>query len=141
MPNHFHLLVKEIQVNGISRFIHDIQSSYARWFNICNQISGPVFMSRFKAKPVYSQEVLLHISRYIHLNPLTSKVVLDPTELNLYEWNSWFEAINYPTKKSMTPLLNLSLLFDLVGNRKKYIKFVLDQSDYQRTLHLIKHYR
>ena len=68
MPNHFHLLVYQIDKEGMSRLMHSIMTSYSRYFNKKYKRSGPLFGSRYKASLVSSDDYLLHISRYIHCN-------------------------------------------------------------------------
>ena len=52
MPNHFHLLIKEKEEFGISRFIHKIATSYSMYFNKLNERSGRLFQGPYKAKHI-----------------------------------------------------------------------------------------
>lgn len=70
MPDHYHLLLRERTKNGISRFIHKCNISVSKYINIKNNRRGPLFENRFNAKHVGSNDYLLHLSLYIHLNPL-----------------------------------------------------------------------
>ena len=70
MPDHYHLLVKELRENGVSDFIRKCNISIAKYINTKKQRKGSLFESRFKSKHVDSNEYLLHLSLYIHLNPL-----------------------------------------------------------------------
>ena len=69
MPNHFHLLLYQIEEGGMLKLMHGIMTSYSRYFNSKYGRSGPLFESCYKASRISSDEYLLHISRYIHLNP------------------------------------------------------------------------
>lgn len=70
MPNHFHLLIKQSEENGINHFLNAIGTRYAGYFNRKYKRVGPLFQGVYKAVPINSDEQLLHVSRYIHLNPL-----------------------------------------------------------------------
>ncbi|MBI4059307.1 transposase [Candidatus Microgenomates bacterium] len=70
MPNHIHFLVKQIIDNSISRFMSDICNSHSRYINVKYDLVGSLFQGRFKAKRVEKDEYLIHLSRYIHLNPV-----------------------------------------------------------------------
>lgn len=70
MPNHFHLLLRQLKDDGIQKFMRKLGIGYAMYFNNKQDRVGPLFQGRFKAKSVESDEQLMHLSRYIHLNPL-----------------------------------------------------------------------
>jgi len=135
MPNHFHLLLKQNSENGISKLLGNLQNSYARYFNIKNERIGHLFQGQFKAVKVDSEEQLLHVSRYIHLNPYSSAVVKNLNTLQKYEWSSLPEYLD-------KVLFNLCSKKDIIGNfknKESYKKFVLDNADYQKELDNIKH--
>ncbi|MFH1405358.1 MAG: transposase [Patescibacteria group bacterium] len=100
MNNHFHFLVEQIQEGGISNWIQKWCHGYSLYFNIKHGRSGSLFESRFKAEHVNSDEYLLQIMRYIHLNPLDyfdnkwRNDGIDSIEeskkfLNEYQWSSY----------------------------------------------------
>lgn len=70
MPNHFHLLVQEVQGGGISKFMHKLQTSYTMYFNKRYDRDGVLFQGPFKAKHIDSDRYMRRIFAYIHLNPL-----------------------------------------------------------------------
>lgn len=72
MPNHFHFLIKPAQEDGVTQFLSDISNSYTRYFNIKNKRIGSLFQGTFKSKEILTEESLLQITRYIHLNPVNS---------------------------------------------------------------------
>jgi len=135
MPNHYHLLLKQIQDNGISQYMSKVQNSYGRFFNIKNNLIGSLFQGNFKAKRVETEEQLLHLSRYIHLNPFSSYVVKSIEELKEYSWSSLPDYLN---NQNSSPV-NKNLILGYFKNIKDYQQFVLDQAEYQRELENIKH--
>lgn len=70
MPNHFHMLAKQLVENGISRWMHRCCNSFAHSFNLTHNRKGTLFMSRFQAVSVLEDEQLFHLFVYIHANPL-----------------------------------------------------------------------
>lgn len=70
IPNHFHLLLKQRPANGIERFMRSLGTKYVQYFNKRYQRIGPLFQDTYKAVLVETDEQLLHLSRYIHLNPV-----------------------------------------------------------------------
>ncbi len=74
MPNHFHFLLKAKDPTSISAFMLRLSTSYAKYFNIKYHFVGRLFQERFRAKLVDTDEYLTHLSRYIHLNPISSDI-------------------------------------------------------------------
>lgn len=70
MPNHFHLLLKEVQEGGISNFMLKLQTAYSMYFNLKNERSGALFQGLFKAEHADTDEYLKYLYSYIHLNPV-----------------------------------------------------------------------
>jgi REP element-mobilizing transposase RayT len=67
-PNHFHLLLRQVSENGISKFMQRVGNGYTKYFNHKNERSGSLFQGTFKAIHVDSNEYLLHLSVYVNLN-------------------------------------------------------------------------
>ncbi len=134
MPNHYHLLVKQKSDNGISQFIRIFQNSYAKYFNVKNNRSGAVFQAMFKGVHVETDEQLLHVCRYIHLNPVTA-FLIEATQLKFYPWSSFGSYIGIKD----LPFVEKDLILSLFNSKSEYEKFVYDRVDYQRELAKIKH--
>lgn len=136
MNNHFHFLLKQLTKSGISKFMANLQNGYAKYFNIKTRRAGPLFQSIFKAVGIETDEQLLHVSRYIHLNPSTGYLV-DTNNLLNYKWSSLPEYLEEVTNNfSFT---SKDLILGLIGGADKYRQFLFDQAQYQRKLGLIKH--
>ncbi len=69
MPNHFHLLVREKNEKGISRFMQKLMTAYTMYFNKKYERVGAIFGSSFKAQHVVNDIHLKYLFAYIHLNP------------------------------------------------------------------------
>lgn len=134
MPNHFHFLLKQVQDNGISKFLSNFQNSYTRYFNTKNERDGAMFLGQFKAVLVETDEQLMHVSRYIHLNPTTSYVVKDFDSLLNYPWSSLPEYLNNKPK-----ICEISTIMEIFGKPANYERFLEDQVEYQRELSKIRH--
>ncbi|MFH1561241.1 MAG: transposase [Patescibacteria group bacterium] len=133
MPNHYHLLLKQNSANGIQKFLSDFQNGFAKYFNVKNKRSGSLFQRPFKAKHIETEEELLHISRYIHLNPTTS-YMMEFEELKKNHLTSLPLYLN-----NEQTFVNTGFITGSFGNSAKYEKFVADQVDYQKKLADIKH--
>lgn len=84
MPNHFHLLIKQITVNGMTLFMRALMNSYVKYFNQKYSRVGGLFQGIFKAAIIDSEPYLLHLTRYIHLNPLDEKAATLSSLNNYY---------------------------------------------------------
>lgn len=69
MPNHFHLLIYQHQTSAMQHLMRGIMSSYSRYFNTKYGRTGHLFENTYRASRIDEEKYLLHISRYIHLNP------------------------------------------------------------------------
>ncbi|MDA1316561.1 MAG: transposase [bacterium] len=98
MPNHFHLLVKQISKDGMSRLINVVCSQYSTYFNNKYEREGTIWQGTYKAVIVKTEEQYLHLSRYIHLNPFPILHKLEeypyssyPTFIGKKKFSHWFK--------------------------------------------------
>lgn len=70
MPNHFHILIREKEEGGITKFMGKLSTAYSMYFNKKNSRTGALFEGRFKARHVDTDEYLKYLFAYIHLNPV-----------------------------------------------------------------------
>ena len=110
MPNHIHLLLKQIKKDGIHKFMVKLGSGYGRYFNQKNQRKGYVFQNRFKSVHIKDDNQFKIIVPYIFTNPLAliypgfkEKGVKDFKKakgfLESYKWSSYQDCIgikNFP---------------------------------------------
>lgn len=78
MPTHYHFLLGAADRTQASRFIQRLFNSYTQAFNRQNTRTGTLFESRAKFKRIETDEYLLQVARYIHLNPVEAGLVKYP---------------------------------------------------------------
>ncbi|MEA1929607.1 MAG: transposase [Patescibacteria group bacterium] len=91
MPNHFHLLVKENEIAGVSRYLQRLLNAYTKYFNTKYKLSGHLFQGPFKAVHIMDNEQLLYASAYIHRNPREIKNWRDKD--HCYPWSSFQDYV------------------------------------------------
>ncbi len=127
MQTHFHLLLRQTEDHGISTYMGELQNSYARYFNIKYKRKGHLWESAFCNVHVSSDEQALHVTRYIHLNPVTAYLAGTPGE---WQYSSYLEymseAGHYAGFCDLTRFPTLS--------PEQYSKFVADLIAHQRML-------
>lgn len=132
MPNHFHLLLKQTADDGIQTFMRKLQNSYAKHYNQQQHRTGPLFNSPFKAIRTASDQQLSHVSRYIHLNPVSANIILGKDLIN-YPWSS------YRLYFQSNDLVKSADILKYFPSTTGYKRFVLFNVGYQQELQVIKH--
>jgi putative transposase len=90
MSNHFHLLVRPSDAN-LSDTLRCLTSRYVKKTNKLKVIDGPLVRGRFKSKLVLTDEYLLQLTKYIHLNPVKANIIKNPAD---YPWSSYRAFLN-----------------------------------------------
>jgi len=84
MPTHYHLLVwvkqtsgvlKTPEVSAVSRAMQRFSIFYTKAMNKRYDRVGGLFQGAFRAEHVADNRYLVHLSRYIHLNPVSAGLV------------------------------------------------------------------
>lgn len=129
MPNHFHLLLFQKNIDSINYFMRSLGTKFSMYFNRRYKRVGPVFQSTYKAVEVESEEQLFYLSKYIHRNP---KELL-PTGINL-------EGYKYSSYLNFLRLINQSWIIPddiLVYFKRNSYKNFVEESD-EKDLVIIK---
>lgn len=127
MPDHYHLLLSPQKSVYVSHFIGTIENSYTRFYNMKNNRRGPLWQSRFRCVRIVNNEQLLHVSRYIHLNPVTAELVKEP---QYWEFSSYKLYLKQHVLDAIRPIS--------IRTSEAYERFVMDNKDYQKKLKWIK---
>lgn len=132
MPTHIHLILRQLREEGISTYMRKVLNSYARYFNTKYNRKGPLYEGRFKNVLIESNEHLYHLTRYIHLNPVTAHHVEMPEQWQASSYNEFILNCDNDER-----LCTYSDLLDI--DKEAYREFVMSRRDYQRELEEIKH--
>ena len=131
MPNHFHLLLKQNSDRGISDFLRKISNSYTKYFNTKYKRVGPLLQGPFKAVQITSDDQLIRLSRYIHLNPFVAGLVEKPEN---YAWSSYRDFLNGENSS-----VDKKQVLGFFSSSEGYKNFISEHQDYAKTLDSIRH--
>ncbi len=131
MPTHIHLILKQVKERGISIFMSNVLNSYTRYFNIKTKRKGPLWESRFKSVLVTTDEQLLHLTRYVHLNPTTANLVNEPNDWDFSSYREFLGEIEIEDS-----ICNHSKFLDI--EPETYKEFVSSRINIQQELAKIK---
>lgn len=126
MPNHVHLFIRQHDnKNAVREFMSAVMTSYSKYFNEKYNRLGPLFQSRYLAARIVSDPHLMHISRYIHLNPRN--------------WAEYpYSSIKYFQGRAFAEWFSPAHVLALFDNDpQQYLTFVADYRDYKNSLELI----
>ena len=94
MPNHYHFVLLQTGAHSISRFIQSVFNSYTKAFNKMYDRKGTLFEGPFRAAHVTGDAYLLHLCRYVHLNPLEADLATDLRDWPYSNYLEWIEQRN-----------------------------------------------
>lgn len=131
MPNHYHLIIREIEEGGISTFMQKM-GGYSWYFNKQNERVGSLFQGRYKAVRIRDDTQLSNVFVYVHTNPVELK---DPEWkdfkvknaknaiywLENYRWSSFHDYMG-------------RLTFPMVTQRDFFLKYYGGEKNCQRAV-------
>jgi putative transposase len=89
MPNHYHLLLRQESDSSISNYIGIAFNAYTQAFNRMYHRSGTLFEGRFRHVVIDADSYVLHLCRYLHLNPVSANIVTTPEEWEYSDYQEW----------------------------------------------------
>jgi putative transposase len=91
MPNHYHFVMRQEGETPLSQFIGRLFQTYTQAYNRQQKRTGPLFVGRFRCVHVDSEEYLLHLCRYVHLNPVVAGLVVRPEDWPFSNYLEWID--------------------------------------------------
>lgn len=117
MPNHFHFLLKQNSKDGVTKFMRRISNTYVGYFNKKYDRVGALFQGKFKTAHIKTDSYLLHLSRYIHINPLEVGPLKNKSGwLKSYPYSSYQDYL----KIRRTPWVHPNIILGFFKNSTKY---------------------
>lgn len=121
MPNHIHLLLKQMKDDGITKFMSKVGTGYAGYFNRKYNRRGYVFQNRFKDIHIANDNQFKIVTIYIFTNPISliepgwkEKGIEAPDKVSSfledYKWSSYPDCIgkkNFPSVTEIEFLLQI----------------------------------
>ena len=149
MPNHIHLLLKQIKDKGITEFMRKVGTGYAVYFNKKYDRKGHLFQG-FKAVHIKDNTQLQNVFVYIHTNPISliepkwkETGIKEPEKVikfleEDYRWSSYFDYIGKKNFPSITEREFLLKTMDGVKgckeNMENWIKYKGEMGDFSDIL-------
>ena len=112
MDNHSHLLIHTKEIEEMSKFMQNINSKFALYYNKDIARVGYVFRGRFNSQYIDSKEYLLKCLNYIHMNPVKANMVHKPEE---YKYSTYNDYIN------KTGIVNDIVLNKIFAKEQNYL--------------------
>jgi len=142
MPNHFHLVLRQLQEKGISSFMRKIGAGFGIYYNKKYQRSGHIFQGRYRAVHIKNDKQLITLFVYVHTNPAAivvpnwkEKGINNPEKvidfLEKYRWSSY---LDYLQNKNFPSLTNREFLTEIMGGIEGCRKFVEDWIRFKKEL-------
>jgi hypothetical protein len=130
VENYYHFLLKEIQEEGISRFMRRVGTGMAKYFNAKYQEVGGLFQGSYKAKVVSENVYLQYLSVYIQVKNIFE---LYPSGIEgaLKEFDTAYDwTVEYPycslgdyAGSRNSPIVDKDLLGEMFPTSEKYKEF------------------
>lgn len=142
MPNHIHLLLRQIKEGGISQFMRKFGAGYAAYFNKKYNRQGHLFQGRFRAVHIKDDNQLKIVFAYIHSNPISlveakwkEGIVENPERaikfLENYRWSSYLDYIG---KRNFPSITERAFFLKIMGSEASCGKFVKDLVEYKKRI-------
>jgi putative transposase len=125
MPNHFHLLLKQTTKDGMTKLLRSLSTTYSMYFNKKYDRVGHLFQGPYKAVVIDNDSYILHLSRYIHLNP-TELTGVTPVnyKYSSYQYYLGNKKADWVKPDFILKYFNSSKTLPFLNNYPSYQKFV-----------------
>lgn len=145
MPNHFHLVLSEINERGISSFMKNLTGSYSKYFNLKDKRTGSLFEGRFKSKHADLDTYVKYLFSYVSLNRI--KLIDDESEwkekgikdlaqvrrfLEIDQYSSLMDYIQPKNKRLFGSITNTSFYSDYFSISENIWKEIFDWLEFDK---------
>lgn len=130
ITNHFHLILKQLTDDGISKFMHKLGISHTNYSNKINRRKGPLFQGPFKAIHINNNNYLLWLCGYINGNVEIHKA----GESKSYKWSSFRYLLGLEENKILDDTGIILSQFSNQEGFEGFVKTVVNESRKRKDL-------
>jgi len=120
MPTHYHLVLRAADERAPARCLQTLFNGYVQAVNRLRERRGPLCEGRYRRRSISSDEHLLQVCAYVHLNPVRAGIVASPEEWPYSNYLEWVGA------RSGT-LVDRALVAELAAGYGDYAALVRSQ--------------
>ncbi|MFH1243985.1 MAG: transposase [bacterium] len=132
MPNHLHLLIRQVNERSMADFMHSLMTKYVMYFNKKYKRVGTLFQGKYKTVHILSEEQYIYITKYIHRNPLPENPTGSDLEgLKDYKYSSYGNYLKL-FSQSWVKTEDILSYFSRTNPRNTYQSFVEETGDIAR---------
>jgi len=138
MPNHLHLMIKEIVDGGTSKFMHRVSMAYSKFINEKYKESGSLFQGAFKSRLIEEDVDFRNLAAYImvknsfELYPRGLKAAIQHFD-NAYEQmaNDPLSSLGVYSGTRSSPIISKDLLGELFETPESFKEFARESMLYR----------
>ena len=126
MENHVHIVIHEGQ-EDIGSIFKRIGAAYVYYYNIKYHRKGHLFQDRFRSEPIYDDEQLATVIRYVHMNPVKADIVKSPEE---YRLSSYSTYVHWDAEfgGEDQALVDCGYILDIFG-KEEFFRFTFEKNN------------
>ena len=129
MPNHYHLMLRQLVEGGVTEFMRKLGTGYTNFFNLKYDRVGSLFQGKFKAVLLKHEAHFAHLPHYIHLNPLDivmpewrkGDVKNDAKAMRFLKSYRWSSLLDYLGNKNLPQIIEQQFLTECIGGPKEFL--------------------
>lgn len=131
MPNHFHILVREITEGGTAMFMRKLCTGYSSYFNKRHDRVGPLLQGRYKSQHVSKDTHLKYLFAYIHLNPLklVNPAWKESRNINVAKARKFISAYEHSSYLSYADVINREE--NILLSKKEFPEYFSGKKDFE----------
>jgi len=133
MPNHFHILIKEKEEGGISKFMQKLSTAYVMYYNKKYNRNGGLFEGKFKSKYLDTDRYLKYIFSYIHLN-IIKLIQKDWKEKGIKNRSQALEYLNNYKYSSYLDYIEISRVQNKILNKNDFPRYFDSINDFKEEI-------
>ncbi len=134
MTNHFHLILKAIEENGVGRFLHKFTMGHSKFLNTKYNETGALFQGTFQSKILDTDEYLRRVAVYVMVKNTFELYPKGGLRGSIEDFeNAWEWAVRYPFSSlgdyagiRNSPILDKDLLGEIFNSPKDFKEFSKD---------------